>query len=160
MANDPSINPDFAGFNRVVLAYCDGNSFASNREDPVPVTTTDAAGKTMTSQIFWRGKRLIDATLTSLIEKHGLGHAETVLLTGASAGGLAAYLHTDYVHEKLQGLAPRMKKYRSAPISGYLFRRINLDRRPDLLRFREELLSNVLTVITEQVLLRSRQCDG
>lgn len=123
MANDPSVNPDFAGYNRVVLAYCDGNSFASNRDDPVNVTTTDAAGKTMTSKIFWRGKRLIDATLTSLVEKHGLGDAETVMLTGASAGGLAAYLHTDYVHEKLQELAPRMQKYRSAPISGYLFRR-------------------------------------
>ena len=133
MANDPSVNPDFAGFNRVVLAYCDGNSFASNRNDPVNVTTTDAAGKTTTSKIFWRGKRLIDATLTSLVEKHGLGDAEAVMLTGASAGGLAAYLHTDYVHEKLQELAPRMQKYRSAPISGYLFRWVILDRRPGLL---------------------------
>lgn len=124
MANDASVNPDFAGYNRVVLAYCDGNSFASNRDDPVNVTTTDAAGISTTSRIFWRGKRLIDATLTSLVEKHGLGDAETVMLTGASAGGLAAYLHTDYVHEKLQELAPRMQKYRSAPISGCLFRRI------------------------------------
>lgn len=119
MADDQSINPDFAGFNRVVLAYCDGNSFASNRDDPVLVGTTDAKGNPATGKIFWRGKRLIDATLASLVEKHGLGDADTVLLTGASAGGLAAYLHTDYVYEKLQKLAPRMKKYRSAPISGF-----------------------------------------
>ena len=119
LADDPAINPDFAGFNRVVLAYCDGNSFASNREDPVPVTTTDADGVARTSTIYWRGKRLIDATLATLVEKHKLADAETVMLTGASAGGLAGYLHTDYVHEQLQTLAPKMKKYRSAPISGF-----------------------------------------
>jgi hypothetical protein len=119
MADDPVANPDFASFNRVVLAYCDGNSFASNRDDPVPVTTTDADGTATTSTIYWRGKRLIDATLATLVEKHGLGDASTVLLTGASAGGLAGYLHADYVHEKLQTLAPKMQKYRAAPISGF-----------------------------------------
>eukprot|EP01047_Picozoa_sp_COSAG01_P034373 COSAG01_NODE_2578_length_7431_cov_6.566148_4_plen_61_part_00 len=39
----------------------------------------------------------MDAVLTTLVAKHGLGNAVNVLETGASAGGLAAYLHADHV---------------------------------------------------------------
>merc|ERR1719456_180668 len=34
MDSDPSINPEFAGFNRVVLWYCDGASFSGMRREP------------------------------------------------------------------------------------------------------------------------------
>ena len=51
----------------------------------------------------WRvqGKRNIDATLLHLAREHGLGAAANIMQTGASAGGLAAYLHADYVHDFL-----------------------------------------------------------
>ena len=50
---------------------------------------------------YFRGRRIIDEILKELTANMNLGAAERVLLTGCSAGGLATYLHTDYVHEQL-----------------------------------------------------------
>ena len=33
------------------------------------------------------------------------------MVTGCSSGGLAAYLHADYLHAKLAVIAPTMTKY-------------------------------------------------
>jgi len=106
MSADPTSNPDFAGFNRVHMPYCDGNSFSGDRTDPVIVNGT---------KLWFRGRRNIDATFRAL-NKLGLDKAENVLLTGCSAGGLATYLHTDYVATLLPST---VKKYKSAPISGF-----------------------------------------
>lgn len=35
MDSDCDNNPDFCNFNRVYMAYCDGNSFSGNRDQPV-----------------------------------------------------------------------------------------------------------------------------
>ena len=35
MGADEHTNPAFGNFNKVVMAYCDGNSFASDRSDPL-----------------------------------------------------------------------------------------------------------------------------
>lgn len=34
MSDDCTTNPDFCGFNRVHMPYCDGNSFSGDRTDP------------------------------------------------------------------------------------------------------------------------------
>lgn len=115
MAADCEANPIFCQYNRIYLAYCDGNSFASNRDGAVAVT---GAGVPPGAQIFWRGKANIEATLIDLLKNHNFGNAVNVLETGGSAGGLAAYLHADFVHEWLIAHAPNLKKYKSAPISG------------------------------------------
>jgi hypothetical protein len=49
MSSDCTQNPLLCQYNRVYLAYCDGNSFASNRADPVNVT---GAGVPAATQIF------------------------------------------------------------------------------------------------------------
>jgi hypothetical protein len=116
LAADCEANPLFCQYNRVYLAYCDGNSFASNRADAVNVTGTAVPPGT---QIFWRGKANIAATLNDLLTKHNLGNAVNVLESGGSAGGLAAYLHADSVHDWFVAHAPNLKKYKSAPISGF-----------------------------------------
>jgi len=92
MSDDCDSNPDFCNFNRVHMVYCDGNSFSGNRDDPVEVN-----GK----NLYFRGRRIIDEILNTLQQDYGLANAENVLLTGCSAGGLATYLHTDYVHDRL-----------------------------------------------------------
>jgi hypothetical protein len=84
MSDDCSVNPDFCTWNRVQMAYCDGNSFSGNRDDPIVVNG---------DKIYFRGHRIIDATIRAL-QKLGLNTAEEVLLTGCSAGGLATLLHT------------------------------------------------------------------
>ena len=95
----------------------DGNSFASNLDDPIDVVALGAAAGT---KIWFRGRANLDAVLDTLAATRGLADAEVVLQTGASAGGLAAFLHADYVHQRLKTIAPSMIKYRAAPISGVL----------------------------------------
>ena len=107
MSGDCTVNPDYCNFNRVHMAYCDGNSFAGDATDPISVNG---------EEIYFRGRRIIDAVIQTLTEKYDFGSATEVLLTGCSAGGLATYLHTDYV----QTLMPSgVTKYAASAISGF-----------------------------------------
>jgi len=114
-------NPDFCNFNRVYMAYCDGNSFSGNRDEPVMHD-----GK----PLYFRGRRIIDTVLAHLTENHGLGNAENVLLTGCSAGGLATYLHTDYVGDTLKAQVSSLKKYAAASISGFFLLHDTVENKP------------------------------
>ena len=68
------------------------------------------------SPIFFRGKRLLDANLASLMQTRGLRAATSVVLSGHSAGGLATYLHADYVRAQL----PRsLIFYAAVPDAGF-----------------------------------------
>uniref|UniRef100_A0A453LEX4 Pectin acetylesterase n=1 Tax=Aegilops tauschii subsp. strangulata TaxID=200361 RepID=A0A453LEX4_AEGTS len=74
-------NPDFYSWNRVVIRYCDGASFAGEGYD---------AG----SGLFFRGQRIWNAAIQHLLSM-GMSSADQVLLTGSSAGALAVVLHCD-----------------------------------------------------------------
>merc|ERR1719409_2465874 len=80
MDSDPSINPEFAGFNRVVLWYCDGASFSGMRREPYHYKPTNQT-------LYFRGRFVLDAILETLRADHGLAKAKEVLLSGGSAGG-------------------------------------------------------------------------
>eukprot|EP00656_Telonema_subtile_P016622 TRINITY_DN18798_c0_g1_i2.p1 TRINITY_DN18798_c0_g1~~TRINITY_DN18798_c0_g1_i2.p1 ORF type:complete len:275 (+),score=58.94 TRINITY_DN18798_c0_g1_i2:95-919(+) len=110
LSADCAVNPDFCNYNRVHMLYCDGNSFSGNRDQPVMVND---------EPIYFRGKRIMDAVLKTLVRDHGLADAENVLLTGCSAGGLSTYLHADYVGQQVRAVAKGLKKYKAAPISGF-----------------------------------------
>jgi len=125
MSDDCDVNPDFCNFNRVHMGYCDGTSFSGNRDEPLVVTGLNGKKK----PLYFRGKRIIDATLETLLSL-GLGNAERVLLTGCSAGGLATFLHTDYVHSQLQSIAPNLKQFRSAPVSGFFLLHNTVENKP------------------------------
>ena len=89
-AND-QINPDFYDWNLVWIVYCDGGSFTGDREDPVVVHGEN---------IFFRGKRVLDAVITDLM-KRGFQDAEGVILTGSSAGSMTAMFAVDRLAERL-----------------------------------------------------------
>lgn len=111
---DPDRNPPFYDANRVLLWYCDGGSFAGDLDEPLDVD----------GQTFWiRGKRIVDALLSELLANEGLDKATDVLLTGTSAGGLAAYLHADYVASLLPDTVTR---FGVAPISGFFLNHADL----------------------------------
>jgi STAM-binding protein len=93
------------------IKYCDGNSFSGDRTQPLRVTGTDG----LTKQLYFRGVRILNAVLHTLAQRFGLRDATQVLLTGCSAGGLAAYLHADRVHEALVTIAPNLHKYSATP---------------------------------------------
>ena len=127
LSSDCSKNPDFCSFNRVWLVYCDGNSFSGNRDQPVNVKGLDGNVK----PLYFRGRRIIDETLKALHENFGLEKAENVLLTGCSAGGLATYLHTDYVHEELKSKwATGLTKFKASAISGFFLEHNTVEGKP------------------------------
>jgi hypothetical protein len=112
MDNDPAVNPEFYNYNRVVLYYCDGGSFSGNKDEPFHYAPTNQT-------LYFRGARVLDAMLDTLIADHNLGKATDVLLSGGSAGGLSTYLHTDHVHSYLLSKQVPLKRFKAAPVSGF-----------------------------------------
>ena len=106
------LNPVFSSFNKVLLWYCDGGSFTGDRTTPVPVNHTATK---VTHNVYYRGKRNLDAMLMYLRQQHQLDQATDILLSGGSAGALAVYLHADYIRSTFSPLV----KFRAAPISGF-----------------------------------------
>ena len=113
-----SINPEFCGFNRVFLKYCDGGSQAGYRKDPW--TAPDG------ERVFIRGQRILSAALAALSQESGMSNAREVLLTGCSAGGASTYMHADAVGERLRVLSPNLVKYKAAPVSGFFLQHANV----------------------------------
>ena len=84
---DPGTNP-FAGFNKIFIKYCSSDSWFG-----------DAAASSNTFGFAFRGARIVAATLTALVEHHGLGasgQAERLLFGGCSAGGRGVLVNLDY----------------------------------------------------------------
>lgn len=116
MSDNNVTNPTFSNFNRVYMAYCDGASFSGNRENPISYNN---------SLIYYRGQNIFDSVYDSLISTKGFSSAKNVLLTGSSAGGLAVYLHADYVMEKY--LPTTLEKFKILPDSGFFLNHKNLN---------------------------------
>ncbi|CAD6235538.1 unnamed protein product [Miscanthus lutarioriparius] len=84
LSNDHIENPDFYNWNIAVIRYCDGGSFAGDAEGE------DLDG----TKLFFRGLRIWEAVVDELMGKE-MDAAKQALLTGCSAGSLAALLHCD-----------------------------------------------------------------
>ncbi|WOG91194.1 hypothetical protein DCAR_0310442 [Daucus carota subsp. sativus] len=84
LSSDPSQNPDFFSWNKVVIRYCDGASFAGRPESEFDNST----------QLFFRGQLIWEAATDELLSL-GMSNARQALLTGCSAGGLATLIHCD-----------------------------------------------------------------
>ncbi|CAL4972721.1 unnamed protein product [Urochloa decumbens] len=89
LSNDHLENPDFYDWNIVVVRYCDGASFSGDAEGE------DLAG----NKLFFRGLRIWETVVDELMGK-GMDTAKQALLTGCSAGSLAALLHCDDFSER------------------------------------------------------------
>jgi len=107
-SGDCATNPSFCEANRVILWYTDGGSFTGNREGGVRVGS---------STIWYRGHANLRAIVDVLRADHGLGSATEVLVSGGSAGGLAAYLHADELRAMVA--SPRLRVFKAAPASGF-----------------------------------------
>ena len=57
------------------------------------------AGSKDTGSWQFRGKRITAAVVQHLLMLHGLKHADDILITGDSAGGVAAFSNADYVYQ-------------------------------------------------------------
>ncbi|KFK38327.1 hypothetical protein AALP_AA3G099800 [Arabis alpina] len=90
LSNDPSQNPEFFNWNRVVIRYCDGASFAGRPEAEFKNET----------RLFFRGQLIWETIMDELLSM-GMSDAKQAILTGCSAGGLAALIHCDYFRDHL-----------------------------------------------------------
>ena len=95
---NPTVNPDFYDWNLVWVVYCDGASFTGNRERPI----VSKSGQT----IYMRGKRVLNAIINDLLYNRDFKSAESVILTGSSAGSMAAIFHADYIASKFLPTVP------------------------------------------------------
>ncbi|KAL1193872.1 Pectin acetylesterase 5 [Cardamine amara subsp. amara] len=90
LSSDPSQNPDFFNWNKVVIRYCDGASFAGRPEAEFKNET----------QLFFRGQLIWETIIDELLSM-GMSDARQAILTGCSAGGLATLIHCDYFRDHL-----------------------------------------------------------
>ena len=123
MDSEAAVNPEFAAFNRVVMYYCDGASFSGDNDAPYVDAKTNQT-------IYFRGRRVLGALLDTLVKSHGLGAATDVLLSGGSAGGLSTYLHADRVHDYMKAHAPKLTRFKAAPVSGFFLLHANAAGKP------------------------------
>ena len=112
MVNNETYNPMTYDWNAVLFRYCDGGSFATSADQP---TVTN--GSTPTT-LYFRGWDNLKAILSTLIATEGLDQATEVLAGGASAGGLAAFLHIDYIADTIKTSSPDARVL-GMPDSGY-----------------------------------------
>lgn len=86
MVPDPVSNPMLHDWNKVALVYCDGGSFSGRNR-----TIAERGNR----KLHFRGGYILDAIMDTLLQMHGLNTATDVVIGGASAGGLATFLHLD-----------------------------------------------------------------
>lgn len=104
-SNNQYLNPDFYTWNAVSPMYCDGASWTGNADQPATYNNT---------QIYFRGKRNLDALISSL-QQQGMSEASDVMIGGCSAGGLATYFHADYI----ASFFPNASTIKAMPVSGF-----------------------------------------
>ncbi len=101
-SSSPIRNPLMHDWNQVFVNYLDGGSFSGNQSKP-------DQNSTGSSKIYYRGRRILDAVLDSLLTTQGMDGATDVVLSGCSAGGQAIFLQADYVASRL----PPAAKFRT-----------------------------------------------
>ncbi len=123
-------------WNLAYVQYCDGGSFSGNRTDALVATVNGT-----TRDLWFRGGENRLATIQDLaspslafftslrqllpwkvgppIDNHKLADATEVMVTGCSAGAMAAYLHGDKVLDQIRAVAPNLKKAGISPDSGF-----------------------------------------
>lgn len=53
------------------------------------------------------------------MKQYGFGSATNIAVSGCSAGGLSALLHTNHIYDAVHRLLPSLRKYRTIPMSGF-----------------------------------------
>ena len=98
------VNPLFAHSAKIHIGYCDGGSYSGHLEHPIWV---DDQGKVV---IHLKGRYILDAIYDTLLTDFGMTYAKEVIISGASAGGVAVYLHADYLSTKITNHAMMTQK--------------------------------------------------
>jgi hypothetical protein len=107
---DSNINPIAYDWNYIHIGYCDGGSFSGHVSDTVAVSSVDD------TKLYFKGRYIMDAVYETLLNPAGefqMHQADEVIISGGSAGGLAVFLHADYLKDKI--LTSTQSFLRSSP---------------------------------------------
>ncbi|KAJ8754359.1 hypothetical protein K2173_002810 [Erythroxylum novogranatense] len=125
MSNRGQFNPDFYNWNRVKIRYCDGSSF-----------TGDTQAVNHATNLHFRGARIWLAVIEDLLAK-GMKNAETALLSGCSAGGLASIMHCD----SFRALLPMGTKVKCLSDAGYFVNTKDISGAPHIQSYFNEVVT-------------------
>ena len=87
LSTDPALSR-FANWTKVIIPYCDGAQHQGYNIDPIAYKD---------AQLYLRGAANTRSHFKWLINTYQLNSAEKVLLTGASAGGIATFTWSNYM---------------------------------------------------------------
>mmetsp|Transcript_13111 Transcript_13111/g.36227 ORF Transcript_13111/g.36227 Transcript_13111/m.36227 type:complete len:525 (+) Transcript_13111:2-1576(+) len=107
LSDDAQRNPDLWGWNHVLVPYCSQDLHSGQ-----VVGTTHVEGL---GGVHYAGHLIVQAVLAALDER-GLVHADQIVLSGHSAGGMGVWLHLDWLARRYP--AARVV---GAPIAGFYF---------------------------------------
>ena len=124
MSNNCTTSP-LCKHNKVWLIYTDGNSFSGALDAPINYTSPSDG---VSHPLWFRGRANLDAALDALSRNvmnatNLWSNVRHVVETGCSAGGLATYLHSNYLLEKLAGVYSGV--FVSMPVSGFFLNHAN-----------------------------------
>ena len=108
LSANATANPLLHNWNVAYLPYCDGGSFVG-----------DAVANDTQGELHFRGRATRQATLAALLADHGLAVASEAIVSGGSAGGLAAFLHADWWCDALAKKNGALRKCVALPDSGF-----------------------------------------
>lgn len=90
-----SANPlknKFAEWTKIMVPYCDGAFHQGYAKYPI---------RYKNSTLYFRGSRITKSLFESLHSQYGLYNSSKIVLTGASAGGVATFVWSNYLRSKL-----------------------------------------------------------
>lgn len=99
-------NPDFSSWNQIYIVYCSGDLHLGTQTEPQTL-----------KGLQFSGHHIVSAILNELHQQHQLSDARNVIVTGGSAGGIAAFAYVDYVRDMLSSSVAVI----GAPVGGYYF---------------------------------------
>eukprot|EP01062_Namystynia_karyoxenos_P065375 TRINITY_DN5893_c0_g1_i1.p1 TRINITY_DN5893_c0_g1~~TRINITY_DN5893_c0_g1_i1.p1 ORF type:complete len:410 (+),score=114.86 TRINITY_DN5893_c0_g1_i1:75-1232(+) len=105
-SGDPAENPVLYTWNRVFVAYCSQDLHSGTVTTP----TNDTWG------LYFAGHLIVRAIVADLRARADLGAAQNVVLSGASAGGIGAWVNLDFFKDEFPSA-----RLVAAPIAGYYF---------------------------------------
>lgn len=107
----------FCRFRRVYLKSCDGHSFVGDAAIPAPPNQPSHKPAVLHSA----GQAILRAVLGELLGRFGMTDAVSVLVSGCSAGGLAALLNAERIRATLRASCPRLRRFKVASLAGVFF---------------------------------------
>ena len=111
----------FCTFNRVLIKSCDGSSFSGAASRDVPAWDYITKRLKIPRRVHLAGRAIVAQTLQVLIDRFGLGHANDVLVSGCSSGGLAALFLAGSIRSTLMAAAAPLRRFKVAAFSGLFF---------------------------------------